>query len=92
MNVDPVNASETHKKNSTENDSPTKVKKEKSMTKVDELIHILSKDDHAKSFTKAKSKRVCIICGQKALNFNTVMAQFEYNNSAICQICQTEYL
>ena len=62
------------------------------MTKVDELINILSHHDHAKAFTKAKSKRVCIICGQKAQRFKTVMAQFEYNNSAICQSCQTEYL
>jgi superfamily II helicase len=62
------------------------------MTKVDELIHILSRHDHAKAFTKAKSKRVCVICGQKALSFKTIMAQFEYNNSAICQSCQVEYL
>jgi hypothetical protein len=62
------------------------------MTKVDDLIHILSKDDHAKAFIKAKARSVCVICGQKALNFNTVMAKFEYKNSAICQICQTEYL
>ena len=62
------------------------------MAKVDELIHILSKHDHAKAFTVAKSKRVCVICGQKALDFDTVMAQFEYNNSAICQRCQTEYM
>ena len=61
------------------------------MTKVEELIHILSKDDHAKSFIKAKASKVCIICGEKALNFNTVMAKFEYNNSAICQMCQMEY-
>jgi hypothetical protein len=62
------------------------------MTKVDELIHILSAQDHTKAFTIAKSKRACIICGDKALKFKTVMAQFEYNNSAICQRCQTEYL
>ena len=62
--------------------------KEIPMTKVDELIHILSKHDHAKSFTKAKSRRVCVICGQKAMVFKTTMAQFEYNNSAICQNCQ----
>ena len=62
------------------------------MTKVEELIYILSKDDHSKSFIKAKARKVCIICGQKALNFNTIMARFEYNNSAICQMCQMEYL
>jgi hypothetical protein len=61
------------------------------MTKVDELIHILSKDDHANAFIKAKARKTCIICGQKAANFKTVMAKFEYNNSAICQMCQTEY-
>ena len=66
--------------------------RKRSMTKVDKLIHILSRNDHAKAFTLAKSRGVCIICGQKAQNFKTVMAEFEYNNSAICQRCQIEYL
>ena len=62
------------------------------MAKIDELISILSKQDRGQAYTRAKSKNTCIICNQSAVNFKSKLAKFEYNNSAICQCCQTEYL
>ncbi len=62
------------------------------MAKIDELISILSKRDHGQAYTRAKSRKACIICDQKAEKFKSPLAKFKYNNSAICQCCQTEYL
>ena len=61
------------------------------MANFDELISILSKNDHDQAYTIAKANKTCIICERKAIKFTSSLAKFEYNNSAICEICQMEY-
>jgi len=62
------------------------------ISRVDELISILSKKDYKQAYARAKAEKKCIICGKKALKFKSSSAEFEYNNSAICESCQSEYL
>ena len=61
------------------------------MANVDELINILSKNNHAQAYTIAKASNTCVVCKQKAIKFSSLKAKFEYNNSAICEICQMKY-
>ena len=61
------------------------------MANFDELISILSKNDHDQAYTIAKANKTCIICEREAIKFTSSLAKFGYNNSAICEICQMEY-
>jgi hypothetical protein len=67
------------------------MKREVQVDNVDELIKILSKNNHPQACTIAKANKTCVICKQKATEFSTLKAKFEYNNSAICEICQKKY-
>ena len=62
------------------------------MANVDELISILSKDNHAQAYAIAKASNTCVVCKEKATKFSNLKAKFEYKNSAICEICQMKYL
>jgi hypothetical protein len=70
----------------------TPMRNEGRISKIDELIIILSKKNYKHLYTRAKTKEICIICGQKALSFTNSIAKFEYNISAICESCQSDYL
>jgi hypothetical protein len=67
------------------------MKREVQVDNVDELIKILSKKNHSQAYTIAKANKTCVICNQKATKFSTLKAEFEYNNSAICEICHMKY-
>ena len=67
------------------------MKREVQVANVDELISILSKHNHTQAYTIAKANKTCVICKQKAIEFSSLKAKFEYNNSAICEICQMKY-
>ena len=62
------------------------------MAKIDELISILSIRDHDQAYTRAMSKKACIMCNQKAVNNKSTLDKFEYNNSAIGQCYQAKCL
>ena len=68
------------------------MKREVQVDKFGELISILSKHNHDRAYTISKANKTCIICKQEAIKFTSSLAKFEYNNSAICEICQMENL
>ena len=61
------------------------------MANVDELISILSKNDHSQAYAIAKANKTCVVCKEKATEFSNLKAKFEYKNSAICETCQVKY-
>ena len=60
--------------------------------KITELRQKLTKGDYQKNYTGAKASGSCIICGGPAKKFREAGAKLEYAISALCQICQDEYL
>lgn len=60
--------------------------------KITELRQKLAKGDYQKNYTGAKATGSCIICGGPAKKFRDAAAKLEYAISALCQLCQDEYL
>ena len=65
---------------------------ESHVKKITELRQKLTKGDYQKNYTGAKATGSCIICGGPAKEFRDAAAKLEYTISALCQICQDEYL
>lgn len=62
------------------------------MSKLQELINALEKDDTRARSSKAKAKRICVICSKSVTHFKKSSAWLEYNLSCICESCQDYYL
>ncbi len=62
------------------------------MKKITELWQKLTQGDYKKNYAGAKATGSCIICGGSAKKFRDAAAKLEYSISALCQICQDEYL
>jgi len=41
--------------------------------------------------SQAIAKKICVQCGQKAINFKDELSKKEYTISGFCQICQDNY-
>jgi len=61
------------------------------MTRIQELISVLSDKDVIARTSTAKAKQHCKICGKPANYFRTPQSELEYSISAICQSCQDYY-
>jgi len=58
------------------------------MSRIEELIEVLSSSDAYAGNPNAKARHVCKICNQPATYFRSARAELEYHISAICQECQ----
>ena len=61
------------------------------MTRLNELIEILSKPAVNERYSHAKATKTCKICGGSATRFRDDVSSCEYTISAICQSCQDIY-
>jgi len=62
------------------------------MSRLEQLIDILSHRGYNSRYRSAKSSRTCLICASAAREFSDQWAKLEYEVSALCQRCQDEYL
>jgi len=62
------------------------------VSRLEQLIDILSHPGYDSRYRSAKSSRTCVICASAAREFADKWAKFEYEISALCQSCQEEYL
>jgi uncharacterized CHY-type Zn-finger protein len=61
------------------------------MTRLNELIKILSEPAVIERYAHAKATKTCKICGGPATRFRDTLSSCEYAISAICQTCQDIY-
>ncbi len=61
------------------------------MTRLNELIQILSKPAVNERYAHAKATNTCKICERPATRFRDTLSSCEYSISAICQNCQDIY-
>ena len=61
------------------------------MSRIEELIEVLSSSDAFAGNPNAKARHACKICNQPAKHFRNAKAELEYHISAICQDCQDYY-
>ena len=62
------------------------------MSRLEQLIDVLSHPGYSSRYRSAKSSRTCLICASAAREFSDAWAKLEYEVSALCQGCQEEYL
>ncbi|MFC1821269.1 hypothetical protein ACFL9T_01065 [Thermodesulfobacteriota bacterium] len=62
------------------------------MTKLQQLLNVLSEPSYEASYAIAKANGKCIMCGNGANGFRDASSKLEYSISALCQKCQDEYL
>jgi hypothetical protein len=67
------------------------LKGEYKMSRVQELISVLSEKEVLARESIAKAQRLCKICGNPAIIFRTHRAKMEYDISMMCQSCQDYY-
>jgi len=53
-----------------------------------DLLEMFSRPDYRTNYTLAKATKACLRCGNPANAFRNFSAEFEYQISALCQICQ----
>jgi len=61
------------------------------MSRLNELIEILSEPAVTARYAHAKATKTCKICKGPATQFRNSLSSFEYAISAICQSCQDTY-
>jgi len=61
------------------------------MSKVQELLEIISKPSHSQNYIAAMASNSCVICSKPAGEFRSALVKLEYECSGICQLCQDVY-
>jgi hypothetical protein len=62
------------------------------MAGLTELEKILTAQDYEYRYLSAKATGTCILCGRRALLFESASSQLEYRVSGLCQQCQDRHL
>ena len=62
------------------------------MKNIQKLIESLSDPSYSDKYTIAKNSQTCVLCGKQANEFSSLLVRFEYNISAICEMCQKKFI
>ncbi len=61
------------------------------MSKIQELMILITDKDYTIRKNMAMTKGICISCGRKADKFSDVSMKLEFEISGLCEDCQKKY-